>query len=70
MKPHDCRQEERLARLETQQDELKKEINKKLDKIWAAMKSGDSENTKYIFMVVGMFLGAFISGIAILIYVR
>ena len=44
MKSHDCKQEERLTRLETQQDQLRIDINEKLDKIWDAIKAGDSEN--------------------------
>jgi hypothetical protein len=69
---HPCKQEERLNRIEKDQEKLNKRqddtienIDKKLNLIWTAIKEGDSTNTKYIFMMVGVFIGAFISIIVI-----
>lgn len=69
---HPCKQEERLKRIETDQEKLNKRqdetienIEKKLNLIWTAIKEGDNTNTKYIFMMVGVFIGAFISVIVI-----
>jgi len=42
-------------------EDLQKTINGKLDKIYKAINEGDDKNTKYIFMVVGMFLGTIIT---------
>lgn len=69
---HPCKQEDRLNRIETDQEKLNKRqdetienIEKKLNLIWSAIKEGDNTNTKYIFMMVGVFIGAFISIIVI-----
>ena len=69
---HPCKQEERLNRIEKDQEKLNKRqddtienIDKKLNLIWTAIKEGDNTNTKYIFMMVGVFIGAFISIIVI-----
>lgn len=65
---HPCKQEERLNRIETDQEKLNKRqdetienIEKKLNLIWSAIKEGDNTNTKYIFMMVGVFIGALVS---------
>jgi hypothetical protein len=65
---HNCKQEKRLDRIEAdlkhearKHEDLRKIINGKLDKIYTAINEGDDKNLKYIFMVIGMFLGALIS---------
>lgn len=70
---HPCTQEERIRRMEEEQKRLAKRqdetianIDRKLDKIWEAISVGDSTNTKYIFMMVGVFIGAIITLIGIL----
>jgi hypothetical protein len=72
--PHDCIQEKRLNRIESdlekearKHEDLRKTINGKLDKIYDKIDEGDDKNTKYIFMVLGMFLGALISVIGFII---
>ena len=74
MDQHDCIQEKRLNRIESdlekeakKHEDLRKIINGKLDKIYNAIHTGDDKNTKYIFMVIGMFLGALISVIGFFI---
>jgi hypothetical protein len=74
MDQHDCIQEKRLDRIESdlekeakKHEDLRKTINGKLDKIYNAIHTGDDKNTKYIFMVIGMFLGALISVIGFFI---
>ena len=64
---HDCVQEKRLTRIEsdlekeaTKHEDLRRTINGKLDNIYKAIKEGDNTNTKYIFLVMGMFLGAIV----------
>ena len=68
MDQHDCIQEKRLNRIESdlekeaqKQDQLRQTINGKLDKIYTAIQDGDGENRKYIFTVIGIFIGAIIS---------
>jgi hypothetical protein len=68
MEKHDCIQEKRLTRIESdlekearKHEDLRQTINGKLDDIYKAIQNGDDKNTKYIFMVLGMFLGALIS---------
>lgn len=70
---HDCKQEKRLTRIEsdlekeaTRHENLRQTINGKLDKIYDKIDEGDDKNTKYIFMVVGMFLGAITSMIILI----
>lgn len=74
MDQHDCIQEKRLDRIESdlekearKHEDLRKTINGKLDKIYNAIHTGDDKNLKYIFMVMGMFLGALISVIGFFI---
>lgn len=64
---HFCKQETRLNKIEQEQEGLKTEINKKLDKIWAAIQDGDEKNTKYIFMMVGVFIGSLITTMGIIL---
>lgn len=65
---HNCKQENRLNRIESdlekeaqKQEDLRQTINGKLDKIYTAIQDGDGENRKYIFTVIGIFIGAIIS---------
>lgn len=74
MDKHNCVQEKRLTRIESdlekearKHENLRETINGKLDKIYTAINEGDDKNTKYIFMVLGMFLGALISVIGFII---
>ncbi|OPY25017.1 MAG: hypothetical protein A4E26_00054 [Methanobacterium sp. PtaU1.Bin097] len=74
MDQHDCIQEKRLDRIESdlekeakKHEDLRKTINGKLDQIYKAIQTGDDKNLKYIFLVVGMFLGALISVIGFFI---
>lgn len=67
MDQHDCIQEKRLDRIESdlekeakKHEDLRKTINGKLDQIYKAIQTGDDKNLKYIFLVMGMFLGAII----------
>ncbi len=69
-----CREGKRLDKIETdlkyeaqKQDELRNIINGKLDKIYTTIQDGDKENRKYIFTVIGMFLGAIITLIGFII---
>lgn len=73
MDQHNCKQEKRLDRIEsdlekeaTKHEDLRRTINGKLDKIYDKIAEGDDKNTKYIFMVVGMFLGAITSMIILI----
>ncbi len=74
MDQHDCIQEKRLDRIESdlekeakKHEDLRKTINGKLDQIYKAIQTGDDKNLKYIFLVVGMFVGALISVIGFFI---
>lgn len=74
MDQHNCKQEKRLTRIESdlekeaqKHENLRQTINGKLDKIYDKIAEGDDKNTKYIFMVLGMFLGALISVIGFFI---
>jgi hypothetical protein len=58
---HDCKQEERINRLEKRQDESIQSIDSKLEKIWTAVNHGDTENTKNLITVVGIFVAALVS---------
>lgn len=67
MDQHNCKQEKRLDRIESdlkdearKHEDLRNTINGKLDKIYNAIHDGDDKNTKYIFLVMGMFLGAIV----------
>lgn len=71
---HNCIQKNRLNRIESdlekeaqKQQDLRKTINGKLDKIYTTIQDGDKENRKYIFTVIGMFLGAIITLIGFII---
>lgn len=63
-----CQDGKRLDKIEAdlkyeahKQDQLRQTINGKLDKIYTAIQDGDGENRKYIFTVIGIFIGAIIS---------
>jgi len=58
---HECKQEERIKKLEEQQAQDMKNISKKLDKIWTAITDGDKNNVKMIIQVVGYFLAAMVA---------
>jgi hypothetical protein len=74
MEKHDCIQTDNITNIKEEQkrlradltyearkhEDLRKTINGKLDQIYKAIQTGDDKNTKYIFLVVGMFLGAII----------
>jgi len=78
---HECQKEEKfqeidknLKRIEREvkaeaikHEELRKTINSKLDKIRDLIEAGDDKNTKNMFLIIGMFLGALISIIGIFI---
>lgn len=71
---HNCIQKSRLTRIESdlekeagKQEDLRRTINGKLDKIYTTIQDGDKENRKYIFTVIGMFLGAIITLIGFII---
>lgn len=59
--PHDCIQEQRLKKLEERQDQTISNIDNKLGKIWEAVNKGDTENTKNLITVVGIFVGALVT---------
>lgn len=74
MDKHNCIQEKRLDRIESdlkhearKHEDLRKTINGKLDKIYKAINDGDDKNTKYIFLVMGMFLGAIVGIMGVLL---
>lgn len=74
MDQHDCIQKKRLDRIESdlekeakKHEDLRQTINGKLDKIYTTIQDGDKENRKYIFTVIGMFLGAIITLIGFII---
>lgn len=65
---HPCTQEKRIRRMEEEQKRLAKRqdetitnIDKKLDKIWKAINTGDQENAKQLIQIVGYFIGAMVS---------
>jgi len=78
---HECQKEEKfqeidknLTRIEKEikleamkHEELRKTINSKLDKIRDLIEAGDDKNTKNMFLIVGMFVGAIMSILAIFI---
>jgi len=78
---HECQKEEKfqeidknLKRIEGEvkgeaikHEELRKTINSKLDKIRDLIEAGDNRNTKNMFLIVGMFVGAIMSILAICI---
>lgn len=78
---HECQKEEKfqeidrnLKRIEDEvkleavkHEELRKTINSKLDKIRDLIEAGDDRNTKNMFLIVGMFVGAIMSILAIFI---
>lgn len=80
-KTHDCKKEEKFKAIDERfkivetdlkhearkHEDLRKTINGKLDKIYTTIQDGDKENRKYIFTVIGMFLGAIITLIGFII---
>jgi phosphotransferase system IIB component len=74
MDNHTCIQKDNITNIKEEQkrlradlkyearkhEDLQKTINGKLDKICSAIREGDDRNIKYIFLVMGMFLGAII----------
>lgn len=78
---HECQKEEKfqeidknLNRIESEvkaeaikHEELRKTINSKLDKIRDLIEAGDDKNTKNMFLIIGMFVGAIMSILAIFI---
>lgn len=65
---HECKQEDRLQRIEAdqkrlnkRQEETIKNIEKKLTQIWKAINKGDRDNLKTIITVTISFIGAVVT---------
>lgn len=74
---HECKQEERLREHDERLDYLEagrkvdskriKDINTTVQSIWKAIKEGDDANTRYILLMVGVFVGAVVTLIGIVV---
>lgn len=71
---HECKQEDTITwivkeqtDLKKEHKDLKKEINDKLDAIMQEVRKGDDKTIQYILMVVGIFLGAIMTMVGILL---